>query len=154
MKPSTAAAFVSRALSFPSVAAFCAFLGAVGGGFSAPAHAQAPELARAVGAVGVDPWTAALLAFANSPAVQGAIVVGGGALLAWLIKTFFGVGIAAAAAALEASANVVEARYKASKDPGDDAPGSALAAALRAAATTLRNAEKGLPVGGKKGGVE
>ena len=141
MKPTTAARLVSSILSIPGL-----LVGAgVGGSFLAagPAAAQASELSQALAHApdgAVPAWLAPIL-----PLLVGALGGAGMATVAWLLRTLFGVSLVAVAAALEASAAVLELRARKSADPLDDGPASAAAAAMRAAAAKLRDAEHDMP---------
>lgn len=141
MKPATAARLVDRLLSVPALITGSGIAGAfIAAG---PASAQAIELADAVARApdGTFPgWLAPLM-----PLIIGATSGAALAVVGWIGRTFFGVGLVAIAAAMEAGGAVIEARARKSKDPLDDAPASALAAALKAAAAKLRDAEHDMP---------
>lgn len=141
MLPQTAVDAVNRLLSLPSLLVATGIAGAgLGAG---PLHAQAADLGQLVAHAppGTLPaWLEPLL-----PLVVGALVGTTGGLAAWMLRTVFGVSLGALAAALDAAGAAVEARAKKSASPDDDAPASALAAGLRAAAVRLRQAEADLP---------
>lgn len=113
----------------PLVAALVSFVGAT-------AAAAAPEAAAAA---------MPALQLTGNPTIDAIIVTGVlmpvAASLGWAVKFTCGAGIAGVVAGLRAWADFVEARAKASKDPGDDAPAHAGAAFARAFAAALERAE-------------
>jgi hypothetical protein len=144
MNPRTASSVTTRLLSFPSVTGAAGTIGALLA--AGPAHAQAANVAAQLPASADLPaWVAPFM-----PVIVGAVAGVGGATLAWVLRTIFGTTIAALAAALDAAGLAIETKAKRTADPNDDAPASALAAALRAAAGSLRKAEQTMP--GQKGG--
>ena len=103
---------------------------------------------------GAVPEPATTLALTGNPAIDAMLVVGvltpAMAALGWAVKFTCGAGVNATAAALRSWADFVEARAKASKDTGDDAPAHAGAVFARAFAAQLERAQlprKGLTPG-------
>lgn len=140
MKPSSAAT-LTRAILSPTAAVVLA--GLAGSTLAAgPARAQAEALANVPPDV-LPPWLAPFAPLL--PLIVGAL--GGSATVAaaWIVRTIFGVSVAAVAAGLDGGAAVLELRAKRSATPDDDAPASAMAAAMRAAAARLREAEREAP---------
>lgn len=139
MNPRTASTVTARLLSFPSITGAAGTLGALLA--AGPAHAQAASIAAQIPAGPDFPaWLAPFM-----PVIVGALAGVSGSVIAWMLRTFFGTTIAALAAALDAAGVAIEAKAKKTADPNDDAPASAFAAALRAAAKSLRDAEKTMP---------
>lgn len=146
MNPNKAQTLVRRALS-PSSLVFLS--GVVGSALAAgPARAQAEELAHVPPEV-LPPWLAPFAPLL--PLLVGALGGSASVAAAWIARTIFGVSLAAVAAGLDGGAAVLEARAKRSATPDDDVPASALAAAMREAASRLRDAEAEMPFQ-RKGG--
>ena len=148
MTPINVVFFFSRFLGAgrnPGVVGLVAFLSGL---FAVPTlAAEVVEVHTALAAPAQN--VGALLA-PYMPVIIAAIMGGGTAFAAWLLKTVLGVGIEGFCTFAEAWADArLDAAMK-DKDPGNDAPAMAFTKAVKSMCAKLRAAEKTLPDAGNK----